>query len=91
MITTIIILSLVIWGVASLFDEDMLLWFIGRQIERLQPGDWRKVVLKPVILCPPCMSSIWGTATALYMGYGIIQWLVLVFAVAGLNYIIANK
>jgi len=89
MITTIIILSFVIWGFASLFDEGMLLQKIGKAIENSH--NKRKWLLKPLMLCPPCMSSVWGTGAALYLHYDIVHWLVLVFATAGLNYIIANK
>lgn len=87
MITNIIILSLVIWGIASLFTEGMILGKIGAMIE----GSKYRWVFKPLMLCPPCQSSFWGTATSLYLGYSVEQWLVLVFAVAGLNYIIANR
>ncbi len=89
MLTNIVILSLIIWGFAQLFDEGMILGSIGEKIAGLSPEvRW---LLKPVILCPPCMASIWGTAASLILGYDIGQALVLIFATAGLNYIIVNR
>jgi hypothetical protein len=89
MLQNIVILSLIIWGVAQLFDEGMILGGIGERIQELSPAT--RWMLKPVILCPPCMASLWGLSTALALGYDIQQTLVLIFATAGLNYIIANK
>ncbi len=87
MITTIFILAFIIWGIAALFTEGMLFGELGKLIE----GHKYRVVFKPLILCPPCMASVWGSAASLYLGYDIAHWLVLVFATAGINYIIANR
>lgn len=89
MITNILILSALIWGLACLFTEGMIFGWIGSRIENMD--DRYKWLLKPIILCPPCMSSVWGSVAALYLGYDISHWLVLVFTTVGLNYIIANK
>lgn len=87
MISTIIILSLMIWGVAALFTEGMLLEKAGAAIEQSK----YRWFFKPLVLCPPCMSSVWGTAASLYLGCDVAHWFTLVFATAGLNYLIANK
>ncbi len=91
MITNIFILAFVIWGIASLFEEGMILGKVGSMIERSHPRYKLKWYLKPVILCVVCMPSIWGSAASLYLGYDIAHWLTLVFATAGLNFIIANR
>ena len=83
----ILILSLTIWGIACLFTEGMLFESIGQRIEE---SNW-KPILKPVILCPPCMASVYGTLFAFSIHLHWTQWIVLVFASCGLNYIIANK
>ena len=43
--------------------------------------------LKPVILCPVCMSSVWGTifyfTFSFFYGGGVLGWIPSVFAIAG--------
>ena len=43
--------------------------------------------LKPVILCPICMSSVWGTifyfTFSFFYGGGVLGWIPSVFAIAG--------
>lgn len=76
-----------IWGVSMLFTEGMLLHGIGKWAE-----EWKyRWILKPVFLCPPCQASIYGIAASLYLGYDIPHAIVLILAVGGLNYIIANR
>jgi hypothetical protein len=77
-------LSLFLWGVAAVFDEDMVFGFVGKWLE----ARVHIYLLKPTIYCPACMSSVWGTATALYLSYSVEQWLTLVFTTCGINYII---
>lgn len=47
---------------------------------------WQKV-LKPVILCPLCMSSVWGTifyfTFSFFCGGGVLGWIPSIFAIAG--------
>jgi hypothetical protein len=86
----ILVLSLVIWGIAGLFEVNMLLASIGKRLDAIRNKHIRWL-LKPLIWCPPCMPSVWGTLFAVYLGYGVMHWLLLVLATSGLNYIISNK
>jgi hypothetical protein len=52
---------------------------------------WTRWIFKPLVLCPQCMASVYGSLAALYLGYSYEQWLVLVFAVSGLNFLISEK
>lgn len=84
MITDVVILALILWGVAALFDEGMILEI---------PGDWLlervpRYLLKPLFLCPACMSSVWGAVWALVQGYTVEQWIIVTLATCGLNYLI---
>jgi hypothetical protein len=89
MLFNIIVLSLVTIGIAQLFDEGMILGTLGAYIGTLSPAT--RWMLKPVILCPPCMASVWGTIAALYLGHSFVDACVLILATAGLNYIIVNR
>lgn len=85
----ILICSFAIWGIHGLIEEGRLLHHFGYYLERAQPGTrwwW-----KPIILCPQCMASVYGTLYSLYLGSSIGEWLLLVFAVSGLNFIIQEK
>ena len=47
---------------------------------------WDKV-MKPIILCPLCMSSVWGTifyfTYCFFCGGGVLGWIPSIFAIAG--------
>jgi len=84
----VLICSLVTWGVNGLIQEGRLLHNIGYLLEDAQPGvRWW---FKPLVLCPQCMASVYGTAYSLLIGSSVTEWLLLVFAVSGLNYIISE-
>jgi len=66
--------------------------FLGRPLhsivdswstDRVRWDKW----LKPVILCPLCMSSVWGTifyfTFSFFYGGGVLEWIPSVFAIAG--------
>ncbi len=91
MIANIFTLSFIIWGIAALFEQGMILESIGDAIAKSRPKYRLKWILKPFILCVVCMPSVWGSAAAWYLEYDFIHWIVLVFASVGLNYIIANR
>jgi hypothetical protein len=82
--TDIIILALCLWGIAALFDEGMIFESIGNYLEKQLP----RYILKPIMLCPACMSSLWTAAWAYYFDFTIERWLITTFAVCGLNYLV---
>jgi hypothetical protein len=100
MITYILIASLITWGIAALFDEGMLLGKLGDLLINDKHAHYHKDWLrrhwhKPVFSCPTCMASVWGTIFSSYLfATGrfttIEEWLVLCFAVCGLNFIIVK-
>jgi hypothetical protein len=60
--------SLVIWAVHILFQEGHLLEEVGARITKDFGEKWSK----PLINCPICMSSFWGTI--LFTGWYVKQW-----------------
>lgn len=50
--------ALAITGIWTLFQPAMIFGLFGAWLHRLMP-QW---FCKPVFSCPPCMSSVWGTA-----------------------------
>lgn len=84
MVSHIVTCSLFIWGISALFNDGMLLGKLGDELEKMLP----EVLLKPLISCPICMASVWGTTYALYFGLGIGEWIQLCFCVCGLNFVI---
>lgn len=84
LLSDIFTLSLITWGVSALFDEGMVLGWLGDWLEARVSRN----VLKPIFACPACMSSVWGAGWALYNGYSVEQWLTVTFAVCGLNFLI---
>ena len=48
--------------------------------------NWGKV-MKPIILCPLCMCSVWGTifyfTFCFFYGGGVLGWIPSIFAIAG--------
>lgn len=72
---------------------EVLVWdFTGKSIDTIiyswntKNIKWQKV-LKPIILCPLCMSSVWGTifyfTFSFFYGGGVLEWIPSVFAIAG--------
>ena len=62
--------ALFIFGLSKLFDENMIFGGIAQRIKAAIGETWSK----PLFLCPPCMSSVWGTAWfALFVG----EWLII--------------
>jgi len=61
--------AIFIFGVSKLFDEKMIFGRIGAII-RDKIGD---TASKPLFLCPPCMSSVWG---AVWFAIFIAEWLI---------------
>lgn len=76
-----------IWGLAALFTEGMILekWGVAAEESKY------RMFFKPLILCPPCMSSVYGVLASFYFHYDLSHLIVLILGTCGLNYIIANK
>lgn len=68
-----------ILGVWTLFGKGMLLERLGDRLERTEPA-WLN---KPLWICPPCMSSVWGTAIWFATGGDWIWWPAFVLALCG--------
>ena len=98
-----IINILVIFGIKTLFADDMLLSDLKYSLFNLRSKkmfktpylalgelDQSKVrfLFKPLFVCPPCMSSIWGTIGFFFNDYPIYYLPVYVFALCGAIYLI---
>ena len=74
-----------IWGIRAIFTKPFIFW---------QTGDWMdnnlpRAVVKPLIRCPVCMPSIWGTYMFLYSDQiGIMNWIIFVISLAGINFLL---
>ena len=79
----IITISLSVIGAYVAMKDGMILQFIPR-ILRNAPW-WVK---KPVFDCPVCMASVWGITFSLFLPILTIQLLLMVPAIAGLNWLI---
>lgn len=44
-----------------------------------------KSVLKPLIYCPTCMASVWGTSLHFILGGDVFSWIPTILAVAFTN------
>ncbi len=84
MLTKIITLALVLWGISATTSDGMIF---------SKPADWitnkiKGVWHKPLFSCPMCMASVYGVTASVYLGLTIEQSLVLIFGTCGLNFII---
>lgn len=73
-------------------NDRMVLWFLRYYAEQWFPS-W---VSKPLIGCPACMASIWGSSFYWIQYWGawsmssVMSWVVFVFATSATNRIINN-
>lgn len=82
--------SLWTMGVASLFQEEMILERLGQWQDENLPL-W---VNKPLWRCPPCMASFHGSVIYLLFmvgDYGLWLWIPFIVCLAGVNYMIVNR
>lgn len=100
MIYTLVINSLVIFGIYAITRENMLLYNLNRVFSRsiirlflkLYNDDPEKAapkasfILKPLIDCPPCMASVWSIP--FLIGQSLYLWPVYMLSLCGFNYII---
>lgn len=76
---------IMIWKV---FSEGMILEGPGSWIQEKLGEYWSK----PILSCPPCMTSVWGTLFYfIYVSNDLSLFLPYILAVGGLNYIVMNK
>lgn len=83
----IILTSLLIFGIKFCFSDGQIFGKLKEKIRQDIPKKYRNngdIILKPIINCPPCMGSVWGTIM-----YFILQpdmyWLIFIVSVTGLN------
>ena len=79
--------SLIVWGVFCVFSEGYIFGHIGKYISKKLPP-W---IYKPLMGCPPCMSSVYGLAISAFF-YSFTDWqlYVLILSLCGLNFIIKS-
>lgn len=91
MIEVVVLSALSIIGLHEVVEA--LVWqFTGKSIDTIVLSwnndeiKWDKV-MKPIILCPLCMSSVWGTifyfTYCFFCGGGVLGWIPSIFAIAG--------
>lgn len=85
LITHIILISAVTVGV-HVAAMELIYTFIQ------DPDEWfadqskvAQKLLKPLIYCPTCMASVWGTSLHFLLGGSFTYWIPTVFAVAFVN------
>jgi len=89
---SLIPVSLGIWCIHILFQEDMILEKHGKSITNRVGEYWAK----PLINCPVCMSSVWGVIGFFSIRYffnvdlPMKQIIPFVFCLCGLNTIISK-
>ena len=86
MIEPLFLTTALIWGVHGLLnpDDNLLLNGVGGLLERTLGTTF----CKPLFLCPPCMSSVYGTASGLvYFGLSL-KIILFVICLLGINYAI---
>lgn len=88
LILPLLVSSVIIFGIKTLFAEGMVFEGIGNILQELLGEFWSK----PFITCPPCMASVHGTWIYFaFIHQGLAMWVPFCLALAGLNYIVLNK
>jgi len=77
----------IIVGVWALFGKGMLLEPIGKWTDKWM-SRW---VQKPLFDCPPCQSSVWGTAVWFSTGGDWLWWIPFCLALCGILKIVAHN
>lgn len=76
---------LFVFGVSTLFSRGYIFGKYGDWLIRVIP-EW---ISKPLIGCPPCMSSVYGTLAYLFFINGTLTgWVVFCICLCGLNTIV---
>jgi hypothetical protein len=88
----LIVNSMIVFGVYTLFHEDMVFGAIGDKIRSL--GDYTQEkynidVSKPLVSCPMCMASFWGTLFFfIFTGFTVVYLVPYLIALVGLNTVV---
>lgn len=87
MIEHLAIATFFIWGIKAVTEYPFIFYKQANWLNSVLPV-W---VAKPIYKCPVCMSSVWGTYFFLYSDQrGLINWVIFVFALCGINYLIVE-
>lgn len=78
--------GLVILGIWNAMGKGDILSFVGDWLEKHAPH-WGK----PIGLCPPCMSSVWGSAVWFLTGGGWWEWPFFVLALSGAMVLVSRN
>lgn len=80
----LLIASAFIWGLHGILNPDDNL--IGNGLGALLERTLGTTICKPLFLCPPCMSSVWGLVFGIsYFGLEL-KVLLFVICLLGINY-----
>jgi hypothetical protein len=82
----LLLAALIILAVWNLMGKDDLLEPVGDWLEKHAPY-WGK----PIGLCPPCMSSVYGTATWFLTGGDWMWWIPFVLALSGTMVLVSRN
>lgn len=84
---SLFITSLFIFGVNCVFSDGFILGPIGNWMERKLPN-W---LYLPLVGCPSCQSSIWGTLFFFVMNqFDFTLWPIFCISLCGLNTIVSK-
>lgn len=89
-----LIASMVIMGAHILIDFLLSDWFKieNTDVYDKYSGRWQLKILKPLFLCPTCMTSVWGIPLFFLMfEFDIVTFFSFISIVALLNYLISKR
>lgn len=83
-------LTISLWccGIFAITDEGQVLYFINEWAQRFQ--GWKRMALKPVILCVTCMASVHGLALSWLLGVDAVTAIISIISAAFVNTILWN-
>lgn len=84
----ILLTSFWCWGFHNAFEDGQILYKVHVWLSHWVPYN----LLKPLISCPICMTSVHGTFWYWYSqdNYSFLTWIMFIVASSGLNYVIYN-
>lgn len=87
-----LIISLTILGFHKLI-EYLIFHFTEKELVDIYENNTKwLIILKPLFLCPPCMTSIWGTGLYFLMyGYFDVQCYIFTIGLVGLSNYLGSK
>ena len=85
LIPHVIFISIVSVGVHLAIMELIYTFYDAPENVYLNAKKWQTYLMKPLFYCPTCMASIWGTTLHFYFNGSLIEWPVVILAVAYFN------